>query len=1341
MINDKSICDEIIVGRVKPHIYAFTTQSVPNYLKVGDTYRLVTTRLDEWRKVYPDLKEEFQESAMIDENKFFRDYSVHKFLMENLEKERIDSKNDNHFSMEFFKDTSVLDVQSAISYIKESENEFDIYNALNLKPERTIYARNQDWKMRSIQQDVVDKFMKVYKKHNNLLLYAVMRFGKSFTAMNCAKQMKAKIVLIVSAKKDVVDEWQSTVEKPLCFEGYNFYTKKELKNNKNIIRETLEKNENAVLFFTLQDLQNKKDIHKELFDNKIDLMLIDETHFGARAKKYGKIIRNSKGINEVDKDNDDSSISYEKADEQIRNIEKNLSIGVKLHLSGTPYRILLSDEFNEDEIIGQYQYSDIIKEQIKWDNQELNSEKYEEWDNPYYGFPQMVRFAFTLNESSKKLLSNLNSRGIKTNLDELFRPLETKKINNDYKKFKHENEVLDFLKIIDGTKDDKNILGFLDYEKIKEGKMCNHIVMVLPFKASCDSMEELLINNKNNFKNLSDYEIINISGLNVKQKYNSIKKIKKSISSFELDDKKTITLTVNRMLTGSTVKEWDTMLFLKNTHSLQEYDQAIFRLQNPYIREVISFNNENQDIIKLNMKPQTLLVDFDLDRVFSFEEEKASLFNQSNNVRGNDYLKEKLENELKFSPIITINNDKMHEVNAIEVMDKIKNYSKDRGIFDEVQTIPADFKLFNSVEEIRNLILKQGELTGKNPFNLKYETDEDDSTNVDVDTDNDNTEENMNNNNPNSSNNNNQNTETPEEKIKKKFQTFYSRILFYSALTKTRVDCLNDIIKSLNNEDNLRILSNVGLSKNDIVIFHDKLNSEILKRLEYKVSIINQLSNDDSLGELERTNIALAKFNKISEAEVMTPQFMCDEIVGKYSDDYLLSLLNNGKILDLASKKGEFIVSFIKRYSDLNISKEKYKDLFYSIPTSNIAYEFTRKIYEILNLNIKNISSNFTSYDLIKVDDLNTLSKYISQRHDFSDIQLENNLFFKEGDDYMKFDIIVGNPPYQEADGGAGASAKPIYSDFVNISRELSKKYISLIIPSRWYVGGKGLDEFRLSMLNDSNIKEIDDCLTPDDIFPNTNNRGGVCYLLWDKDFDNTNTGVKVVSHRNNKVISEKNRKLDLFDNGLFIRDNESESILKKTTFVNDFKSLSDIVSSRKPFGLDGNFAKSKKVFDSRNNDADLECYIKGKKVKYISPSSVLNNEDWIGKWKVFIPRANNIGTELNDDNMNSFVGKPNSVCTESYIVVGAELNLSEEEAYNLMMYLQTKFARYLHSLLKASQDATSKTFELVPIVDFSSKSSINWKKSIKEIDNQLYKLYKLSVEEINHIEESIKEM
>ena len=265
--------------------------------------------------------------------------------------------------------------------------------------------------------------------------------------------------------------------------------------------------------------------------------------------------------------------------------------------------------------------------------------------------------------------------------------------------------------------------------------------------------------------------------------------------------------------------------------------------------------------------------------------------------------------------------------------------------FDEVQTIPADFKLFNSVEEIRNLILKQGELTGKNPFNLKYETDEDDSTNVDVDTDNDNTEENMNNNNPNSSNNNNQNTETPEEKIKKKFQTFYSRILFYSALTKTRVDCLNDIIKSLNNEDNLRILSNVGLSKNDIVIFHDKLNSEILKRLEYKVSIINQLSNDDSLGELERTNIALAKFNKISEAEVMTPQFMCDEIVGKYSDDYLLSLLNNGKILDLASKKGEFIVSFIKRYSDLNISKEKYKDLFYSIPTSNIAYEFTRKIF------------------------------------------------------------------------------------------------------------------------------------------------------------------------------------------------------------------------------------------------------------------------------------------------------------------------------------------------------------------------------------------------------------
>ena len=192
----------------------------------------------------------------------------------------------------------------------------------------------------------------------------------------------------------------------------------------------------------------------------------------------------------------------------------------------------------------------------------------------------------------------------------------------------------------------------------------------------------------------------------------------------------------------------------------------------------------------------------------------------------------------------------------------------------------------------------------------------------------------------------------------------------------------------------------------------------------------------------------------------------------------------------------------------------------------------------------------------------------------------------------------------------------------------------------------------------------------------------------------------------------------------------------------NRFISISKSISSRKPFGLDGNFAKGNKFHNSCDNLKDyVYCYSKGLKLGYIEEKEVNSHKEWIDKWKVFIPRANNIGTELKDDNLNSFVGEPRYICTESYLVVGADLDLNSVSAANLKKYMQTKFVRYLHGLLKGSQDETSKTFELVPIQDFTEKSDIDWTKSINETDQQLYKKYNLTNDEIEYIEGKIKEM
>lgn len=1342
-MRDLSLLDKIIVGRVEPHIYAFTTNTMPNYIKVGDTYRPVSVRLNEWKKHYPELEKKYDTKAMVSEDIFFRDYSVHQFLENDLQKERLtptDVNENIYFSNEFFKDTSVAEIDEAINDIKRDFEgnlmKYQFYNANDNLRVITEYASTGIWKLRPNQLEVVNNFKKAYEAgRTNLLLYAVMRFGKSFTSMCCALEMDANVVLIVSAKADVKEEWKKTVQSAENFKDYDFIESEQLLRDNEVIKNKLTNDRKIVLFLTLQDLQGTKikEKHQELFNNKIDLLLIDETHFGARAESYGAVLRDVRDTRE------DENINFEDAD----NIVKVLKSKVRIHLSGTPYRILMGSEFGKEDIIGFYQFPDIVKAQSDWDKEHILEDSYKEWENPYYGFPQMVRFAFNPNKSIREKLLELKKLGITYAFSELFKPLSiTKDSEGKHQKFKYEAEILELLEVIDGSKNDDEVLGFLDFDKIKEGKMCRHIVIVLPFCASCDSLEKLIKDNKDKFKNLNEYEIINISGVDESNSYRNINDIKYAIKNCEKNNKKTITLTVNRMLTGSTVEEWDTMIYLKDTSSPQEYDQAIFRLQNQYVKEYVS---EDGDIIKYNKKPQTLLVDFNPNRMFIMQETKSLIYNVNTENNGNDKLKERLENELNISPIIVFDSNKLKQITAIDIMNYISNYSNSRSVLDESNDLPVDFKLLN-IDEIREIIFKQAELGSKGGLKLTN-TDDDTDEFEELSLEFDDELENQNNNTQNDLSNNNGDNNDLKKIIINKFKTYYVRILFYSFLSDSKLNSLKNIIDTHDNANNQRILDNLELDINVLKLMYKNIDPFVLSQLDYKIQNINNLSNDETLDKIDRALVAINKFDKLSYSEIITPNKICKQMISTISDNEIINAVNSGaNILDIASKEGEFTIAMYSRLKKLGINEELINNSLYSIPTSKIAYEFTRKVYEILNLNVDNIATNFTSYDLLNIKenndlDLNKIKNYLLQNKKMSEIMLEDNLLYVEGDGKMKFDIVVGNPPYQEADGGAGASARPIYSDFVNISRSIANKYISLIIPSRWYVGGKGLDDFRISMLNDINIKEINDCLTPEDIFPNTNNRGGVCYLLWDKEYNNHDSKVRVISRKDNNIVSDMYRNMKLFDENVFIRDNHAESILLKIKENEFFRSFSDLVSSRKPFGLDGNFARSKNLVDDKSKINNIKCYIKGRNIKFTNAKNILNHSEWVNNWKVFIPRANNIGTELNDDNMNSFVGEPNTICTESYLTIGAGLGMTENEANNLSKYLKTKFLRYLHSLLKSSQDATSKTFDYVPIQDISENSDIDWSKSIKDIDQQLYLKYELTEEEIKHIENSIKEM
>ncbi|SEA03939.1 site-specific DNA-methyltransferase (adenine-specific) [Porphyromonadaceae bacterium NLAE-zl-C104] len=319
----------------------------------------------------------------------------------------------------------------------------------------------------------------------------------------------------------------------------------------------------------------------------------------------------------------------------------------------------------------------------------------------------------------------------------------------------------------------------------------------------------------------------------------------------------------------------------------------------------------------------------------------------------------------------------------------------------------------------------------------------------------------------------------------------------------------------------------------------------------------------------------------------------------------------------------------------------------------------------------------------------------------------------------MKFDVIVGNPPYQLSDGGHGRSAKPLYHKFIQQAKKLNPKYLTMIVPDRWFAGGKGLNEFRDEMLNDKRFRKIVDYTSASDAFPGADVPGGVCYFLW----DNSYNGETEIEVRNGNQIDISKRYLNEFDT--FIRYSTAADIIKKVR-IHSKSFMSEQVSSRKPFGLATNERPKAK--------GDLKLKYYGGYGSY--PSNLITvGSDLIPLWKVITSKTSydHAGQPDKEGQRRVFstleILKPNEICTETYIIVGS-FN-SEKECLNLLSYLKTKFTRFLVSQLSFSQDITKDRFAFVPIEDFSEP----W------TDEKLYKKYGLTEEEIAFIESMIRPM
>lgn len=318
----------------------------------------------------------------------------------------------------------------------------------------------------------------------------------------------------------------------------------------------------------------------------------------------------------------------------------------------------------------------------------------------------------------------------------------------------------------------------------------------------------------------------------------------------------------------------------------------------------------------------------------------------------------------------------------------------------------------------------------------------------------------------------------------------------------------------------------------------------------------------------------------------------------------------------------------------------------------------------------------------------------------------------------MKFDVIISNPPYQLSDGGNGKSAKPIYQLFVEMAKKLNPTYLTMIIPSRWFTGGKGLAEFRQAMLSDKHIKCLVDYENFKDVFPGVDLAGGACYFLWDKNHH----GKCSVTNYDSKNPSTLERDLDEYDT--FIRQNLAVDIVKKVTEkYNRF--LSDRVSSRKPFGIATNYEPQ---------DSGIPCwFIQRIGLKYAQSEDIDNSRNFLDKWKFLVPKAPIAGqTDFSKPvgfyyDGNTRIAKPGECCTESWIVAGA-FSL-EEETISYKSYIFTKTVRFLLLQTVVSQDVTKKNYCFVP--DLGKYSGIY-------TDEMLCKLWNISDEEWKYIDSRI---
>lgn len=1249
----------------------------------------------------------------------FRDHDVHTVLVNSrIPKQKIKDST----SLEWFK-VDLETAKKAIEAVKKSQ--------LSLHPSETG-TQYTPIIFRPEQQDAIKATLKEFKTGSRMLWNAKMRFGKTLSALEVVRKSGFNKTIIITHRPVVDSGWYEDFGKIFYNEPDYIYGSK---NNGNTIDILLKSGKKFVYFASMQDLRGSDlvggnfDKNATVFNTDWDFVIVDEAHEGTTTS-LGEDV-----LNAIIKPN-----------------------SKMLALSGTPFNILGKYDNNV------YTWDYVMEQRCK-----------EEWDslhfgdsNPYDELPKMNIFVYDLGKLLGNRYVELEDKAF--NFHEFFRTW-TGDIKRDFKPmpdnakvgdFVHENDVWSFLNLI--TKKDSE--SQYPYSTDEYRSLFRHSLWMVPGVKEAHALSKLL----KKHPVFSLFRIVNVAGDGDEEEGTdtALQKVKSAIKQAG-EDGYTITLSCGKLTTGVTIKEWTTVLMLAGTFSTSasSYLQTIFRVQSPC--------NQNGKI-----KDNCYVFDFAPDRTLKMVAESVALSTKAGKAKESD--KKIMGEFLNYCPVISIDGTVMKEYSTNRLLQQLKRAYAERAVqngFDDTNLYNDELLKLSDVdladfEKLKGIIgkSKAQQKTEKIDMNNQGFTEEEYAEKEELEK-------------------KPAKQRTPEEQArldelneKKKNRnsaisilrgiSIRMPLLIYGADIPIDEDFTIDMLldDKIVDEASWNEFMPTGVTRDVFKQFMKYYDQDIFVAAGRKIR--NTVVGADELAPTERVKqIALlfSCFKNPDKETVLTPwrvvNMHMSDCLGGYSFYAKNPPVNapmleeprfvdrgkitadtfsnqNAHILEINSKTGLYplyVVYSIFRarcaaFAEEELTIEKQNELWAETVQENIFVVCKTPMAKCITkrtlVGFRKIPVNAHYF----VDLVNAMQHKQKQ---FVDKVLKPSYWDRKGEK-MKFDAVVGNPPYQIMDGGAQASARPVYNLFVEQAEELKPNYVSMIMPARWYAGGKGLDDFRNMMLSDIHIKDFHDFLNPDELFPGTNIRGGLCFFLWDSSYNNTDNLTLVHTHNNNKIKSIK-RHMHIEGSETFIRYSVAVGILDKIN-SKSVRFMTSYISPRKPFGLEGNIIKTS-VYKETNKGMNepVKCYGKAKAIGYIEKSEITSHPEMIDVWKVYMPYANNIGTELNDDNQNTFVGEPNSVCTETFIVAGATLDLDKVSSTNLALYLRTKFARFLLSLAKCSQHGTSKTYCYVPVQDFTSQSDIDWNKSIADIDKQLYRKYGLSEEEMEFVESMIKPM